>query len=386
MRLLVIVSGDYGELGGAMYFLHGLGLTVPPTVLIPASLSHALSDRADMRVHSYRGFADIRQHVDSAPVDAVLLFSGYLLNIGARFSLVSALRLLHLLRRRALPVLTSDPFIGLIDSPAALDFTCVLGRDGSGLARRLRSWRLGLRLYWLKLQLRHCWHIYPSPIHRLHTAAARPLALSYFNAAVSEEPPRKPAARPSWIFVLSDIDCQMQMRGGAEHFPAALTDRLRETVQLGKHAVVVAPAALLDEVLGRMGACPDVSLVRNASYADFMHLLMAAEYAFYWNYYSFSIIHRVASELPVMFFEEGHMVHILHGLREAGIRLFYDGWRPPLLRLDTRLDPGDLAVRAGEARHQFHRITQGLRQCDSPAALLRQAQSADQGNVLDAQA
>jgi hypothetical protein len=35
LRLLVIVSGDYGELGGAMYFLHGLGLAVPPTVLIP---------------------------------------------------------------------------------------------------------------------------------------------------------------------------------------------------------------------------------------------------------------------------------------------------------------------------------------------------------------
>ena len=386
LRLLVIVSGDYGELGGAIYFLQGLGLTAPPTVLIPESLSHALSDRDDMSVHSYRGYADIQRHVDAAPVDAVMLFSGYLLDIGRRFSLVNSLRLLHLLRRRSLPVLTSDPFIGLIDSPAALDFSCVLGPEGSRLARRLRSWHLGLRLYALRLRLRHCWHIYPSPIHRLYAADARPLALSYFNGTVSEEPAREPAARPSWIFVLSDIDCRMQMRGGAEHFLAALADRLRETVELGRHAVVVAPAAQLDEMLRRLGPCPDVSLVRGAGYAEFMRLLMDAEYAFYWNYYSFSIIHRVASQLPVMFFEEGHMVHILHGLREAGIRLFYDGWRPPLLQLDARLDPDDLAVRAGEARNQFHRIVQGLRQCDPPAELLRQALSADQGNVLDAQA
>jgi hypothetical protein len=127
-------------------------------------------------------------------------------------------------------------------------------------------------------------------------------------------------------------------------------------------------------------------MLQHAGYPEFMRHLMQAECAFYWNYYSFSIMHRVLAGLPVLFFGEGHMVQILPALREAGVRLFYDGWRPPLLQLQAPLAGEDVARRADETRLEFQRLAAGLRACDSPAGLLQRALSADQGSVLDAQA
>ena len=387
LRLLVIVSADYGELGGAMYFLHGLGLSVPPTVLLPASLGHSLGDSPELRVRSYDSFADIQSHLMAGTVDAVMLFSGYLLTIGHRFSLVNDLRLLRLLRRHSMPVVTSDPFLALIHSPADLDFKSVLDPRGSTVGRHLTSWRLALRLYLLRLQLRDCWHVYPSPIQRIHGDRTGPRALSYFNAAPSGLGPCSRQGPPSWIFVLSEIDCQMQTRAGATGFVELLAARLRETVGFGNHAVLLAPAWFLAAVRPRLVDVEQgIELVSNADYAQFSRLLLGAQYAFFWNYYSFSIIHRVIDQLPVLFFDAGHMVRILPALADAGIRLFYDGWRPPVLRLATPFDRVDLAERATESSRQFLRITEGLRQCSSPLEVLGRVLASPDLQVLDAKA
>lgn len=384
IRLLVIVSGDYGELGGAMYFLRGLGLAQPPTVLLPQSLGHAVASSDQMQVHAYASLADIQGHLAAVQPQAVMLFSGYLLAIGRRFSLLNALSLLRTLRRLGIPVLTSDPFIGLIDGPAALDFSYVLGSGGLGLGRKLRSWHLALRLALLQRQLRDCWHIYPSPVERLHEGSDRGRALAYANAPHRAQP--SPGARPSWVFVLSQIDWQMQVRAGGPAFLEALSARLHEAAAMGRRAVLIAPADLLEALRGQAASQPGIELVYNEGYAGFMQRLMEAEHAFFWNYYSFSVIHRVLAQLPVMFFDEGHMVHILPALHDGGVRLFYDGWRPPLLALADPLQAQDVEQRAEEARRQFARIAQGLRRCPPPLDVLGHALLADQRNVLDAQA
>lgn len=393
VRLLVIVSGDYGELGGAMYFLRGLGSRACATVLVPQSLRHALSSSGEMEVHAYASLADIEARLAAVRPQAVMLFSGYLLAIGRRYSLLNVLSLLRTLRRSGVPVLTSDPFIGLIDGPAALDFSYVLGTRGTALGRRVRSWHLALRLALLQRQLRGCWHIYPSPIERLHGPRDGGRAISYSNnpyplkrAPDSTSGEASGAEPASWIFVLSQIDWQVQVRTDGAGFVQSLAARLAEVASMGKRAVLIAPAGLLDALRDAASGEPRIVLVFNEGYAGFMQRLMEAEHAFFWNYYSFSVIHRVLAHLPVMFFDEGHMVHILPSLHDAGVRLFYDGWRPPLLDLSSALEAADIEQRAAEARRQFKRIAQGLGECETPLTVLRRVLSADQGNVLDPQA
>ncbi|TXH35883.1 MAG: hypothetical protein E6Q94_03605 [Burkholderiaceae bacterium] len=384
MQLLLVVSGDYGELGGAMYFLQGVDANISAHVLLPTALRHAVSSTATMRVDHYDSLCDIEACVEQLAPDVVMLFSGYLLTIGKRFSFFNAVALLRRLKRRGVPVLTSDPFLGLLDSPNALDFNAVLSQGRLSWRQRLLSQRLAWRLYFLKVQLRWCWHVYPSPIQRLH--ADRPGALSY--AAL---PPAKSmavelaAGPPSWIFVLSQVDCQIQMRQGGEGFVSTLVQRLLECVALGRKAVLVAPSFLLSAVRDKLSLATEVELIGDEGYAAFMGRLMHAEYAFFWNYYSFSIIHRVRANRPVMFFDVGHMVHIMPKLHDAGVQLFYDAWRPPLLPLEQPFKDADLAQRADESVAQFERINQGLQRCASPTALLVQVRLANQGDVLNTQ-
>ncbi|RZJ24788.1 MAG: hypothetical protein EOO54_08345 [Haliea sp.] len=375
--MLVIVSGDYGELGGAMYFLRGLGLAEPPTVLLPQSLAHAVGPSGQMHVHAYVSLADIEGHLAAVRPQAVMLFSGYLLAIGPRFSLFNALSLLRTLRRAGVTVLTSDPFIGLIHGPAALDFSCVLGTGGTAFGRKLRSWHLALRLALLKRQLRSCWHIYPSPIERLHHGAHLARSLSYFNApeAVGSGRSAQAQAQPSWLFVLSQIDGLMQSR--STDFAQQLAQRLEDTVRLGRVAVLVAPGFVLEAVRQRVGSLAGVVLVANEGFHDFMQRLMEAEYAFFWNYYSFSVIHRIIAGRPVFFFDEGHMVHILPALHDAGITLFYGGWRPPLVAIGSPLAEAVLEERAADSRLRFEGIVDGLHRCESPGSVLAAAMSGE---------
>lgn len=57
MRLLAIVSGDYGELGVAMYFLQGLRLPESQVLLLPASLRYTQVALPGVDVRAYSGSA-----------------------------------------------------------------------------------------------------------------------------------------------------------------------------------------------------------------------------------------------------------------------------------------------------------------------------------------
>lgn len=367
MRLLVIVSGDYGEIGAAMYFLQGLKPAHVPVVLLPASRARAMSAMPGIDLRTYEGIADIRRALAGAAFDIVLLSSGYLLTITTGLGLVDVVGLIRGLRRRGVALLTSDPYLGLLPSPASLSLGDLRRRDG-------RSAFIGACvLYPVRHLLWDVWHIYPAPIDRL---PARPGArrLSYFNAAAQDDFPVSrgdAAGRPTWLFILSMADYTMLMKANGERFVARVVERLEDSVALGRDALLIGPEALVAAVRERVGERAGIALQSETPYANYMHNLMRAEYAFYWNYFSFSIIHRVLANLPVFFFDEGHLPHILPAVGEAGIRLFYDGWRPPVLPVGARLGEEELSWRARDAMENFRRIADGMKRCLTPQELLR---------------
>lgn len=384
-RTLVIVSSDYGEMGAAMYFLQGIDLPEPPVVLLPDMLLAAAPMRSGLRLVRYGALADIWREIETFRPDVVALFSGYLLTIAPPFSLLKALVLMHRLRRRGVPVLTSDPFLGLLTSPRSLDFTSVLPQSRTLVPLAARSVAVALRLYLLKRHLRGCLHVYPAPIERLHGAHAAGSGMQgFFNPALVPVVAGRSSAVPArWIFVLSNVDFQMQHQSLGDAFVPHLLDRLRDAKRLGRVPVLVGTGPLIAAVRGAMVPDDEVEMHADTSYDTFMALLVQAEYAFFWNQYSFSLLHRVLRHQPAMFFDEGHMVRILPPLHDAGVRLFYDGWRPPLLAIDRALDATQLASMADDTHNNFVRIAEGMRQARTPLSLLRAAASAYQPHVAD---
>lgn len=373
MKLLVIVSGDYGELGTAMYFLQGLRSPQVQVLLLPASLAHTMASMPGLDVRTYADLADIRRVIVDTRPDTAILASGYLFPINSGLSLLDSVRMLRTLGRRGVTVLTTDPFFGLLRS-RALDFRDVQDPGRDRRSAFAASWRFACRLFLVRHMLRRALHIYPVPIDGLRPERSV-RRVSYCNAAAQSAPAivADRDQRPMWLFVLSKTDLEMQMRVQGDGFVEKIIGRLRDSVALGRDAVLIAPEELVGEVRARLGAELGVKAYSDTSYAGYMQSLMLAEYVFFWNYYSFSVIHRVLADRPVFFFDEGHMVHILPALGREGVRVIYDGWRPPLLPLEKRFDEQELSRRALEVSQQFRRIGDGLRRCLSPEELLRRA-------------
>ncbi|MGV8932433.1 MAG: hypothetical protein ACOH1R_10055 [Luteimonas sp.] len=381
MKILMIVSRDYGELGNAMYFLERTPLATAPVLMLPGGMKEPGLAAKDFDIRRYDSLKDIQAVVRETEPDAVLLFSGYLLAIGRHFSLLHALQLLLFLRRRGTTVLTSDPFIGMIRSPLSLDFSVVLASQpgmGPGLPRIvvvLLSKVLSLRIYLMYRALRDVCHVYPAPIQE--TSPGRPrLQLNYFNPELeraSQAQAEIACGKPVWVFTLSRIDCLIQSRRHGSDFIEQLAARLIEVAASGRRAVLVGTPELAAQLRPMLPTDADISLRGEESYSLYTTTLMAAEYAFFWNYFSFSIIHRVIASRPVFFFDEGHMVDILPGLSHEGIRSFYGGWRPPLRSLSDPLRAETLAADALDVQTQFAAITARLRSGMTPLALLQLA-------------
>ncbi len=378
MKLLLIVSRDFGELGNALYFLDGQVLDAPPVIMLPASFGDPGIGALSAQLRHYADLDDIIAALDTDRPDAVLLFSGYLLQVGARLSLLNSLRLLRLLKRRRIPVLTSDPFLGAIRHPWSLDFYVPIRavRRAGGvlqLARaRVEATLLGLRLYLLSRSLRAAWHGYPARVQRSGLPAQVRWS-GYFNDKAQACQPSAAAAQDqaSWVFILSQIDGDILMEAEGQAFIDALCARLDDTLKAGRRAVLIASQRVLAALPPHWHARAGVELRTQCAYDEYMQVVMSAQYAFFWNYFSFSIIHRVIARRPVFFFGAGHMVRILPLLARQGIDNLYAGETPALLPMQSALDADALAQQASAVSAQFERVVAGLRSLPAPLDLLR---------------
>lgn len=372
MRLLVIVSGDYGELGLAASFVRGLA-TAQCTMLMPALLAHSMRDLPGVELRTYRDLAEVRRAVAQVRPEIVLFTSGYLLAINSGLTTIDSIRLVRTVRRLGATILTSDPFLGLARSPGALDFAALQAptRDAYHAVIELFGWRQRLRLFVVGFYLRRAWHLYPAPVERL-TPQPQARRVCYYNAAAQAPVARASADAPrTWLFIVSKTDYDMHRLALGEAFVSRIVERMGDGVALGRRVVMIGPKALVAEVRPRVGDSCEVAEHSDTTYFEYVDNLVAAEYAFFWNYYSFSVMHRLMAGRPVFFFDEGHMVRILPALGEAGIRMFYDGWRPPLLPLDRPLAEDELSRLETQVVEQFRRIAEGLRACPSPDEVLR---------------
>lgn len=143
---------------------------------------------------------------------------------------------------------------------------------------------------------------------------------------------------------------------------------------------MIGPRPLIEDLRARLGAAPGIELRENVAYADYMASIVGAGRVFLWNYFSFSVLHRILAGGPVHFFDEGHMVSVLPELEQAGIDTYYAGWRPPLLDVAEPFDEVRLDRFAQETRARFAQIKERMAAGMSPSALLEAVSAADEAS------
>lgn len=383
-RVLFILDNDFGELTTVMYWVLGQPCFQQARVLASPRLHEANGGALPGRVSLWKTEQDLMEAIADFRPEVVVLASGYLLPVHGLLSLDALARLREHAGKAGAALVTTDPFLGLVTRPpgqAMADLISIQIPDGAPAqlreAKKLGDHMLHTRLGGAELVLRDLPHLYPSHVD-LGAVAVRPQDgrnLSFFNDALLVPPGLMQAARagddPYWMFLIAQADHQTQcMFHGPAAFARMVADRLGDAVRLGRRAVLLGPSELLAEVRPLLGREPRVELLSFCAFGRAMSLLLAAEYCFYWNLVSHSIIMPLWNGRPVVLFDQGHLVRAVPTIRERIIAWYYQGWEPPQLDQGRPLTPDGLAAAlAGHAAGREAFMAR-YRRAPSPRALL----------------
>lgn len=369
-KLLFLLSNDFGELATAMYLL--MGSEFRPVLLMPDRLFAANGDGLPFTVQRYASLREVTDAIDNEQPDIVFLLSGYLYGVNNIFDIEATEALVRHLRSRQHRVVTSDPFLGIMSEIGAQTFSDRHPRKQwliehfSGLSRLFAD---VTHLYLINAE-----------------AFARTPSVSFFNehiilpASVFAECERKLSSRISlapgvrrWVCVLSLEDYGAQVaRHGRARFDGMLINILRQTARAGRQPILVAPEACLASVRAQGPSIDDLVLLPFCGYVLFEALLFEAEYVFYWNIFSNSILARAINHLPVFFFDPGHMAHAIPPLYELGMSRYYPG--ATLTYLDERREHSiaELAALAAELEHNLREARENFARSPSPEEMVEQ--------------
>lgn len=339
-KLMFIPTAAFGELFMSMYMLMGCAFRTSFAMREPwYSLNR---DVLPGTSYHFASLAELLVAIDQEKPDLVCLFSGYLYAADKIFAFDELADLLRQLEARHIKAITSDPFLGLISRLPPIDLDNPLGQILGLPVRLIGESILGdMFSYFLKARvtLKDVPHVYVvDPEEGGITALTfyNPTMLRYHEWAASQGVTATDiGSEPYWLFVLGASDYNPQIkRDGADCVHASLSRKLLEAMNEGRRAALIAPAACI-AALERDTALKDCVFVQNCDYFRFMTILLAAEYAFYWNVFSASIVARFLNRRPTFFFAAGHIADENQIMFEKGMKFYYRNAQP------TYLHPGD---------------------------------------------
>lgn len=343
-KVLMVVSRDFGELSFALTFARCAGLRA--TLLLPDNLYQPSEALDGVPSHLYSSLDDVLSAVEAQQPDAAMLFSGYLFAIGGLFDLAAVAALVADLNQRHIPVLTSDPFLGLPFGDPARPFDIALP-NGAAMAQHFTQ---------LASVLRDCTHVYMTPCSALQSpqklACGWPPALMRGATAASRAKRLQALTVPLhddafWLFVLSGEDFQVQIRQwGEQGFLILLAARMADAHHAGRTSVLVAPAACVQALSAHWTKTHKALMLPFCVHQQFEDLLLGAEHAFYWNHLSHSLLPRFINMLPTWFFGEGHLLRAISNMRKLVHETYYSGFAVVDLDMRKALSPEALQQQA----------------------------------------
>lgn len=365
-KLLFVLSNDFGELANALYLLQGYDFNA--TLLLPERLFAINRDTLPVPARCFRSLEEAIAAIDAEEPAIAFLFSGYLYAINQIFDLAATATLVEYLRQRCCLV-TSDPFLGVLTNPEPASIS------------RLHPQQQALVTHFARVSelVRDVIHLYLVPSE---TFAKTP-SISFFNdriirtaqtlAADRQRLEQGEAIAPQtarWLFILASEDYSNQATAyGSDRWLQLLREKLRQAMESGKQPILIAPQSCIDS-LRAIGVPEGALLLSFCNYDLFGRLLLDAEYVFYWNLFSNSIIPRIANRLPLFFFDRGHLARAIQPLFELGLREYYTNMPLPFLDFRQPLDPTAIATAAAAQAETMEPVRTHFRSSPDPAAIV----------------
>jgi hypothetical protein len=379
---LFILDNDFGELTTVLYLILGQECFRNARILLSPRLYQNNRDAFPERMGLWTSERDLAEAIETLQPAIVVFASAYLMPVHDLLTADAIERLCTLARRHNAAVVTADPFLGLLTQWAGrleqlISIDIPDNADESlRTVKRSADRMLHERLAEVERVLREVPHLYPShtDMEGIETFRADGRNLSFFNDALLLPPhldEAKPGDAPHWMFVISEADYSTQfMSLGNAGFARVVANLLVQSVRLGRHAIFVGPTVLLELVRHQLAPDPRIHLVRYCSFRRFLSLLLSAEYTFYWNVVSHSILMQLWNGRPVLLFNRGHLARAVRPIYERVIAWYYQGWEPPYLDHDAELSLATLEQAVAGHAERRGQIMERFRRAPSPAGVL----------------
>ena len=356
LRIFIVVSSDFGDLGTAMYMFEGTGISAQ--LFLPARLYQQNSQLAPHKVSAYSGAAQLLEKIRDYQPQLLLLMTG----VNSLLGMVDLQLILQQARSMGIPVATTDPLLGETLSEEnfhPLGWTKEMFQHAAAMQTCLRGVH----------------HLYLSPMQ------CTQFVHSFFNSRVVISKEQKIAmfeglhhgqcklVSLQWLFVISKTDYQLQCAlHGRLAFDDMLLAKIQQTLGAKRQPVLLAPPEACQSLQGRISG--NVVLMPLCGYEQFRALLITAEHVFYWNVMSNSVLLRIVNGGSVFFMDPGHLARYMPALVPLAMKSYYANAQLPMLGPQQVLDAVDLADRARFQPETFSPARAALQDLPSPEALL----------------
>lgn len=385
-RLLFIVSKDYGELCWAMSFLQGQEFADRTTLMLPQQMYAGNEGSLSIKASPYSTVEDIFEAVDTDKPSVVLLLSGYLLSNDELIPRAALKSLVSHLQEKVSVVATSDPFNGLSSHLTETDIDTDMVMLGKNLIERTIL-RIVFRFrpidrFIRNPTLENLTHLYATFTPPADDQAAG-RRLSFFNPNILNLPTGTSGAAGStavaatsekrWLFVLSSTDLEIQNAIlGKPAFSRSVIRMLAQALESGRKPTMLAPAKIIDILAAEFPPSTGVELLLFCPYTEFVSRLLDAEYVFYWNVFSCSLLLRMANELPIFFFDRGHLSRTIIPFYDFALRTHFGEWTPTFLDQEGPLETSTLADLAAQQKPALRAVREYWQSSPTPDQVINQ--------------
>ncbi len=342
--VLFIIDNDYGELTTILYLISGVNSFSKFKILLSKRIYEHNYNTFPSNVESWSSEEDLLQSLKLFRPDIVMLASGYLIPIHNLLSIEALERVCKSALNQGAKVITADPFLGLLSQWSPIGLEKIISIDIPIYAskellilKQAADKKLHVELSLANTLLRNFPHIYPAytDMQEIHTYPTDVMNRSFFNEnlLIPKEYLSEPrGSKPHWVFVISEVDFQTQaMHQGVEPFAEIVLNLLIQGADLGRKVIFLGPKSLIDLLYPMTNierGNKDIHLFNFGAYECVMSLLLSAEYCFYWNVVSHTILMQLWNGRPVILFDKGHLARSVPDLYERVIAWYYQGWEP----------------------------------------------------------
>jgi len=321
-KVLFILSRDFGEISLATIFARNQSFK--RVYAIPEYRMPIFDEPAEA-IYPYTSITDLPKIIEQEKPDLISLNSGYLIIDGNLASRSEYSEFRRYLAKSDIPLLTTDPFVRIFDYFPDSKFE-INGRPIEKVQEEIK---------YLSSRFSKIPHVYGFPF-----ITDKVEAYTFYNDKYfTEEKADGDSETKRWLLVLAELDTLLLLDRHGKNFVPILEQRLMEICGNPKNMVnFVLPYKLGQALQANVRNLENLYITSFVPLGYFEKILRNSDIVLYWNVFSNSILLCYCYNIPLLFFDKGHIANLTEYTFDHISKYIYKGGKPEFIDFESPID------------------------------------------------